>query len=92
VKILGDGDLTRKLTVTADRFSAAAKAKIEAAGGKVIELNPAPVETKAEPESQPEAETPAPRRRAARPAAEQPEERPTAAAEPEPETKDGAET
>jgi large subunit ribosomal protein L15 len=92
VKILGDGDLTRKLTVTADRFSAAAKAKIEAAGGKVVELNPAPVEAKAEPEPEAQAETPAPRRRAARPSAEQPEETPTAAAEPEPETKDGAET
>jgi len=92
VKILGDGDLTRTLTVHADRFSATARAKIEAAGGKVVELNPAPVEAKAEPEPEAQAETPAPRRRAARPPAEQPEETPTAAAEPEPETKEGAET
>ncbi|MGH7969544.1 MAG: 50S ribosomal protein L15 [Limisphaerales bacterium] len=33
VKILGDGDLTRKLTVSAHAFSASAKAKIEAKGG-----------------------------------------------------------
>jgi large subunit ribosomal protein L15 len=33
VKILGTGDLTRKLTVTASAFSASAKAKIEAKGG-----------------------------------------------------------
>lgn len=33
VKILGDGELTKKLTVTAHAFSAAAKAKIEAKGG-----------------------------------------------------------
>ncbi|MDR2421418.1 MAG: 50S ribosomal protein L15 [Oscillospiraceae bacterium] len=34
VKILGRGDLTKKLTVKASAFSAQAKAKIEAAGGK----------------------------------------------------------
>ena len=35
VKVLADGDLTKKLTVKTDKVSAAAKAKIEAAGGKV---------------------------------------------------------
>lgn len=35
IKILGDGELTRKLTVCAHAFSAAAKAKIEQAGGTV---------------------------------------------------------
>lgn len=40
VKILSDGDLSRRLTVTAHRFSKAARAKIEAAGGTVNELNP----------------------------------------------------
>ena len=35
VKILGDGELTKKFTVKADKVSASAKAKIEAAGGKV---------------------------------------------------------
>lgn len=34
VKVLGDGELTKKLTVKANAFSAAAKQKIEAAGGK----------------------------------------------------------
>ena len=34
VKILGNGELTKKLTVQADAFSAAAVAKIEALGGK----------------------------------------------------------
>lgn len=33
VKILGEGDLTKKLTVEAHGFSQGAKAKIEAAGG-----------------------------------------------------------
>jgi len=34
VKVLGDGSLTKALTVRAHGFSASAKAKIEAAGGK----------------------------------------------------------
>lgn len=34
VKILSNGELTKKLTVKASAFSAAAKEKIEAAGGK----------------------------------------------------------
>jgi large subunit ribosomal protein L15 len=34
VKILGNGELTKKLTVQATAFSASAKEKIEAAGGK----------------------------------------------------------
>ena len=34
VKILGEGELSRGLTVKADAFSASAKSKIEAAGGK----------------------------------------------------------
>lgn len=34
VKILGNGDLSKKLTVKAAAFSASAKEKIEAAGGK----------------------------------------------------------
>ena len=36
VKILGDGDLTFPLKVTADRFSASATQKIEQAGGQAI--------------------------------------------------------
>lgn len=34
VKILGNGELTKKLTVQASAFSASAKEKIEALGGK----------------------------------------------------------
>ena len=34
VKILGNGEITKKLTVRAKAFSASAKEKIEAAGGK----------------------------------------------------------
>ena len=35
VKVLGNGQLTKKVTVRASAFSASAKEKIEAAGGKV---------------------------------------------------------
>lgn len=38
VKVLGDGELTRALTVKANRFSATARAKITAAGGSVVEV------------------------------------------------------
>ncbi|MBZ0137847.1 MAG: 50S ribosomal protein L15 [Planctomycetes bacterium] len=40
VKVLGDGDLEKKLTVRAHRFSKSAREKIEAKGGKceVIEM------------------------------------------------------
>ena len=35
VKILGNGEITKKLTVQANKFTGSAKEKIEAAGGKV---------------------------------------------------------
>ena len=38
VKILGNGELTKKLTVQVAAFSASAKQKIEAAGGKAEEV------------------------------------------------------
>ena len=38
VKVLGNGELTKKLTVKAAAFSASAKEKIEAAGGKAEEV------------------------------------------------------
>ena len=38
VKVLGSGELTKKLTVTVHRFSATAKEKIEAAGGTAVAL------------------------------------------------------
>ena len=34
VKIMGNGDITKKLTVKANKFTASAKEKIEAVGGK----------------------------------------------------------
>jgi large subunit ribosomal protein L15 len=38
VKVLADGDITLPLTVRAHKFSASARAKIEAAGGTVEEV------------------------------------------------------
>jgi large subunit ribosomal protein L15 len=49
VKVLGNGEVTKALTVAAHKFSASAVAKIEAAGGKAIVL--APVEAQAEEQS-----------------------------------------
>lgn len=48
IKILGDGDLTKKLTVSAHAFSASARTKIEAKGGtcEVIEAKKAPAAAK----------------------------------------------
>jgi large subunit ribosomal protein L15 len=38
VKILGDGELSKPLTVTAHKFTQSARSKIEGAGGRVEEL------------------------------------------------------
>ena len=38
VKVLGQGEITVKVQVTANKFSASAKTKIEAAGGSVTVL------------------------------------------------------
>jgi large subunit ribosomal protein L15 len=38
IKVLGDGKLTVKVNVTANKFSGSAKEKIEAAGGSATEL------------------------------------------------------
>ncbi len=49
LKILGDGELTKKLKVSAHRFSKSAEEKIRNAGGEVIVLpGRTPVETKKE--------------------------------------------
>jgi large subunit ribosomal protein L15 len=66
VKILGQGELRKKLTVTAHAFSASARAKIEKAGGTVVALREPKVRPKkarprpapAVEESEPEAEAP----------------------------------
>jgi large subunit ribosomal protein L15 len=74
VKILGQGDLSKKLLVTAHAFSATAREKIEGAGGSVTALKepkvrrrrrkgtapaPAAAAREPEPEAEPEAEAPA---------------------------------
>ena len=59
VKILGDGDLSKKLSVSAEKVSAAAREKIEAAGGSISE--PAPVVE----ETASKAEKAAPKKKAA---------------------------
>jgi large subunit ribosomal protein L15 len=38
IKVLGSGEITKKLTVSAHAFSASAKSKIEAAGGQCVVL------------------------------------------------------
>ncbi len=38
VKVLGNGELTKKLTISAHRFSASAREKIEKSGGTIVEL------------------------------------------------------
>jgi large subunit ribosomal protein L15 len=40
VKVLGRGELKHALTIAAHKFSASARQKIEAAGGKAVELKP----------------------------------------------------
>lgn len=40
VKVLGNGDITKKLSISAHRFSETAKAKIEQAGGSVTVIGP----------------------------------------------------
>ncbi|MBN1403793.1 MAG: 50S ribosomal protein L15 [Opitutales bacterium] len=41
VKVLGEGEISRAVTVFAHKFSASAKEKIEKAGGKAVELSDA---------------------------------------------------
>ena len=50
IKILGTGDLTRKLTISAHAFSASARTKIEARGGACeVVVRAKPQATKAPP-------------------------------------------
>lgn len=57
IKVLGDGEITRAVTLRADHFSATAKAKIEKAGGQAVLLNPPAEDTEAPAESEPAAES-----------------------------------
>jgi large subunit ribosomal protein L15 len=77
VKILGNGDLKKKLAVTAHAVSAAAREKIEAAGGSITLLR--------EPKKR------MPKRRAERPAPTEPEAEVEAEAGAEPEAEEAAE-
>jgi large subunit ribosomal protein L15 len=53
VKILGQGDLSKKLTVTAHAFSATAREKIEGAGGSVTALKEPKVKRRRKQTSKP---------------------------------------
>lgn len=78
VKVLGQGEVSQKLFVAADAFSASARRKIEEAGGFVQLLAPEPVvEAAAEPVAEAVAEPVAPEsepevKAAATPAADEP--------------------
>jgi large subunit ribosomal protein L15 len=75
VKVLGQGELTKKLAVTAHSFSASAREKIEQAGGSATALRP-PRQAKK-------------RRRRAAAAAEEPEAQEPETEEQEPEATEG---
>jgi large subunit ribosomal protein L15 len=78
VKILGTGELTKKLTVAAHGFSKTAREKIEAAGGSVTWLRGEPVERK------PKKAAPKPKaEEREEPEPEEPEAAPEAESEPE---------
>jgi ribosomal protein L18E len=78
VKILGEGELTKKLAVTAHSFSASAREKIEAAGGSVTALKePQPKKAKRarpKPVAEAEPEAAEPEATEAEPEAEAPAE------------------
>jgi large subunit ribosomal protein L15 len=84
VKILGQGDLSKKLAVTAHAFSATAREKIEGAGGSVTALKEPKVKRRRKKTSKP---APAPAAPEAKAAAEEPEA--GAESEPEPEATEG---
>ncbi len=79
VKILGNGDLKKKLSIIAHAVSASAREKIEAAGGTITLLRE-PKERKPKRRERPAAPA-----KPEEPEAEAPEEQPEAEAEPEPE-------
>jgi large subunit ribosomal protein L15 len=53
IKVLGDGSITKKLTVHVDKISASAKEKIEKAGGSVTVKEPAVVKEAEKTETKP---------------------------------------
>jgi large subunit ribosomal protein L15 len=60
VKVLGNGDLKKKLTVTAHAFSASAREKIEKAGGSATALREPVVKKRKTRKTKPVAEAPEP--------------------------------
>ena len=83
VKILGQGDLTKKLAVSAHNFSKSAREKIEGAGGSIVWLRgePVPKVKKVRKRPAPVAEEPEEETAEATPESE-PEAEPAAEAEP----------
>lgn len=77
IKVLGGGDLSKKLHVTVDRFSESAKRKIEASGGSITALNPAPP-PKPPKKAPPKAPPKAPKEEPAKAATEEPAAAPKA--------------
>jgi large subunit ribosomal protein L15 len=73
VKILGEGELKKKLTVTAHLFSASAREKIEQAGGTATALRPPREEKKRRPRKKAAEEPEAPEAAADEAPAEEPE-------------------
>ncbi len=81
VKVLGQGELTKKLAVTAHSFSASAREKIEGAGGSATALRPPREEKRKRVRKKPTAEPEAADVEAAEPEAEAAEEPAEEAAE-----------
>jgi large subunit ribosomal protein L15 len=73
VKILGEGELKKKLSVTAHLFSASAREKIEQAGGTATALRPPREEKKRRPRKKAAEEPEAPEAAADEAPAEEPE-------------------
>jgi large subunit ribosomal protein L15 len=83
VKVLGQGELTKKLAVTAHSFSASAREKIEQAGGSANALRPPREEKKRRPRKKAAAaEEPEAEAAAEEPKAEAPAKEPEPAEEP----------
>ncbi len=88
VKLLGQGDLSKKLSITVHAASATAREKVEAAGGSLTLLREPKVRR---PKRRPESSRPAPAEE--EPEAEEPQsdEEPQAEAEPEAEAEESTE-
>jgi large subunit ribosomal protein L15 len=82
VKILGQGDLSKKLTVSAHAFSATAREKIEGAGGSVTALKEPKVKRRRKKAARPAPQAAAPPPEAAEEAEETAEAESPAEAEP----------